>query len=119
MSDHASGGGDDLSGLSGFFFYVFLVHPATAWILKPGRFEKRKSIMYAIAFLAGLAAIKTGKRSMRQEMIVKYYLGSYSVDTAASFSYSKHHQQAHPSWSPPLPRVTVSPVRLSPASKLC
>lgn len=29
-------GGDDLSGLSGFFFYVFIVHPATAWILKPG-----------------------------------------------------------------------------------
>jgi hypothetical protein len=52
---------DDLSGLSGFFFYVFIVHPMTAWILRPGRFEKRKSIMYAIAFLAALAAIKTGK----------------------------------------------------------
>lgn len=51
---------DDLSGLGGFFFYVFFVHPCTAWILKPGRFERKKSIMYAIAFLAGLAAIKTG-----------------------------------------------------------
>jgi len=55
-----SEGGDDLSGLGGFFFYVFIVHPCTAWILKPGRFERKKSIMYAIAFLAGLAAIKTG-----------------------------------------------------------
>jgi len=61
MSDQESaGGGDDLSGLSGFFFYVFIVHPATAWILRPGRFERKKSIMYAIAFLALLAAVKTG-----------------------------------------------------------
>ena len=55
--------GDDLSGLGGFFFYVFIVHPATAWILRPGRFERKKSIMYAIAFLAALAAIKTGETS--------------------------------------------------------
>ena len=53
-------GSEDFSGLSGFFFYVFIVHPATAWILRPGRFERKRSIMYAIAFLAGLAAIKTG-----------------------------------------------------------
>ena len=56
-------GGDDLSGLSGFFFYVFIVHPATAWILRPGRFERKKSIMYAISFLALLAAVKTGTSS--------------------------------------------------------
>lgn len=62
MSDESgnNGGGDDLSGLSGFFFYVFIVHPATAWILRPGRFERKKSIMYAIGFLALLAAVKTG-----------------------------------------------------------
>jgi hypothetical protein len=63
MSDEGTSqaSGDDLSGLSGFFFYVFIVHPATAWILKPGRFERKKSIMYAIGFLALLAAAKTGK----------------------------------------------------------
>ena len=64
MSDEsgsAGGGGDDLSSLSGFFFYVFIVHPATAWILKPGRFDRKKSIMYAIGFLALLAAVKTGE----------------------------------------------------------
>lgn len=63
MSDNGGGTaseGDDLSALSGFFFYAFIVHPATAWILKPGRFERKKSIMYAIGFLAALAAIKTG-----------------------------------------------------------
>jgi hypothetical protein len=62
MSENSDAGSEDLSGLGGFFFYVFLVHPITAWILRPGRFERKKSIMYAIAFLAGLAAIKTGKR---------------------------------------------------------
>lgn len=55
-----SAGGDDLSGLGSFFFYVFIVHPATAWILRPGRFERKRSILYAIVFLASLAAIKTG-----------------------------------------------------------
>lgn len=63
MSDTDSGGGEDLSGLSGFFFYVFIVHPCTAWILRPGRFERKKSIMYAIAFLGAIAAIKTGQSS--------------------------------------------------------
>lgn len=52
---------DDFSGLGGFFFYVFIVHPITAWILRPGRFDRKKSIMYAIAFLAALAAVKTGE----------------------------------------------------------
>jgi hypothetical protein len=60
MSDSSDISGDELSGLSGFFFYVFIVHPCTAWILRPGRFERKKSIMYAIAFLAAIAAIKTG-----------------------------------------------------------
>ncbi len=60
-SNGGGGGGDDLSGLSGFFFYVFIVHPATAWILRPGRFERKKSIIYAIGFLALLAAVKTGE----------------------------------------------------------
>ena len=57
----AGGGGDDFSGLGGFFFYVFIVHPCTAWILRPGRFPRSKSILYAIAFLAALASIKTGE----------------------------------------------------------
>jgi hypothetical protein len=60
MSDSQESTGDELSGLSGFFFYVFIVHPCTAWILRPGRFERKKSIMYAIAFLAAIAAVKTG-----------------------------------------------------------
>jgi hypothetical protein len=67
QQDSSAGGGgagDDLSGLTGFFFYAFIVHPITAWILRPGRFEKKKSILYAVAFLAALAAIKTGKEEI-------------------------------------------------------
>ena len=60
MSEQESSS-DDLSGLGSFFFYMFIVHPITGWILRPGRFERRKSIMYAIGFLALLAAIKTGE----------------------------------------------------------
>ncbi|OEU16741.1 DnaJ-domain-containing protein [Fragilariopsis cylindrus CCMP1102] len=66
MSEDAGAGSDDFSGLGGFFFYVFLVHPITAWILRPGRFERKKSIMYAIAFLAALAAVKTGLEIQQQ-----------------------------------------------------
>ena len=55
-----SGQSEDADGLTGFFFYMFIVHPITAWILRPGRFERKKSIMYAIGFLALLAAVKTG-----------------------------------------------------------
>jgi len=36
------------------------VFPTTSWILKPGRFPRQQSIIYAISFLALLAAIKTG-----------------------------------------------------------
>jgi len=59
MSENQASGGDDLSGLGGFFFYVFIIHPCTGWIMQPGRFERKKSIVYAIAFLAGVAAIKS------------------------------------------------------------
>jgi len=80
MSDQQqdTSGGDDFSGLSGFFFYVFIVHPITAWILRPGRFERRKSIMYAIAFLAGLAAIKTGKNYHSRLPIREYEIECFS-----------------------------------------
>jgi hypothetical protein len=60
MSDSANEASSDLDGLTGFFFYAFIVHPCVAWILRPGRFERKKSIFYAIAFLGGIAAIKTG-----------------------------------------------------------
>lgn len=77
MSDHDTDAShDDLSNLSGFFFYSFIVHPATAWIMKPGRFERKKSIMYAITFLVALAAIKTGKFFHTSRLVVNNHMMS-------------------------------------------
>jgi hypothetical protein len=39
------------SGLGGFLFYILFVYPCTSFILKPGRFPRGRSIMYAISFL--------------------------------------------------------------------
>ena len=66
----SSGGDADNDGLTGFFFYMFIVHPITAWILRPGRFERKKSIMYAIGFLAALAAVKTGELYFNRYMTI-------------------------------------------------
>jgi DnaJ domain len=41
-------------------FYVLLVYPICNWILTPNRFPKKKSIMYAIAFLSFIALSKLG-----------------------------------------------------------
>jgi hypothetical protein len=84
MSDQSQESSDDLSGLSGFFFYVFIVHPLTAWILKPGRFERRKSIMYAVAFLTALAAIKTGASCMSLKGLNSDNMGIMRMKTMAT-----------------------------------
>mmetsp|Transcript_11797 Transcript_11797/g.25494 ORF Transcript_11797/g.25494 Transcript_11797/m.25494 type:complete len:357 (+) Transcript_11797:106-1176(+) len=102
MSDDNSGGGDDLSGLSGFFFYVFIVHPATAWILRPGRFERKKSIMYAIGFLATLAAVKTGME-MQAKGPNSYALLNVNRNSSPldiKRAYKKLSLQLHPDKNP-------------------
>ena len=91
MSDESgntgAGGGDDLSGLSGFFFYVFIVHPATAWILKPGRFERKKSIMYAIGFLALLASVKTGELLNEICLYVLRFVAEWNPSYTHAYAY--------------------------------
>lgn len=102
MSDDNGGGGDDLSGLSGFFFYVFIVHPATAWILRPGRFERKKSIMYAIGFLATLAAVKTGME-MQAKGPNNYALLNVNRNSSPldiKRAYKKLSLQLHPDKNP-------------------
>uniref|UniRef100_A0A6U5H7Q2 J domain-containing protein n=1 Tax=Corethron hystrix TaxID=216773 RepID=A0A6U5H7Q2_9STRA len=58
--ENTPNGSSELDSLTSFFFYVFIVHPATAWFLKPGRFQKKQALAYAIGFLALLASVKTG-----------------------------------------------------------
>mmetsp|Transcript_24198 Transcript_24198/g.52188 ORF Transcript_24198/g.52188 Transcript_24198/m.52188 type:complete len:353 (-) Transcript_24198:68-1126(-) len=109
MSDDSNGGGDDLAGLSGFFFYVFIVHPATAWILKPGRFEKKKSIMYAIGFLALLAAVKTGME-MQAKGLNNYYLLNVNRNSSPldiKRAYKKLSLQLHPDKNPNDPNASA------------
>lgn len=99
MSDS---GGDDLDGLTGFFFYMFIVHPVTAWILRPGRFERKKSILYAIGFLASLAAIKTGI-SMQARGPNYYSLLNVTRDSnplEIKRAYKKLSLQLHPDKNP-------------------
>lgn len=50
----------DTDGLGDFFIYVFVVYPIIGWILKPGRFSKRNSLLFAIGFLACVASVKVG-----------------------------------------------------------
>lgn len=102
MSGQNASGSDDFSGLTGFFFYAFLVHPITAWILRPGRFERKKSILYAIAFLAGLAAIKTG---LEMQQRGPNYYGLLGVTRSSSpleikRAYKKLSLQFHPDKNP-------------------
>jgi len=102
MSNSDSGNNDDLSGLSHFFFYVFIVHPATAWILKPGRFERKKSIWYAIAFLTALASIKTGLEfnSMGSNHYAVLDVTRSSNPLEIKRAYKKLSLQLHPDKNP-------------------
>eukprot|EP00586_Coscinodiscus_wailesii_P023752 CAMPEP_0172498422 /NCGR_PEP_ID=MMETSP1066-20121228/113418_1 /TAXON_ID=671091 /ORGANISM="Coscinodiscus wailesii, Strain CCMP2513" /LENGTH=363 /DNA_ID=CAMNT_0013271699 /DNA_START=154 /DNA_END=1245 /DNA_ORIENTATION=+ len=104
MSDSGgdANGGDDLSGLTGFFFYAFIVHPATAWILKPGRFERKKSIMYAIGFLAALASLKTGLelKAKGPNYYAKLNVTRDSNPLAIKRAYKKLSLQLHPDKNP-------------------
>jgi len=94
--------GDELDGLTGFFFYMFIVHPVTAWILRPGRFERKKSILYAIGFLACLAAVKTGI-SMEARGPSHYQLLGVTRDSnplEIKRAYKKLSLQLHPDKNP-------------------
>ncbi|KAL3915451.1 MAG: hypothetical protein SGILL_005646 [Bacillariaceae sp.] len=102
MSSEQEAAADDFSGLGGFFFYMFIVHPITAWILRPGRFDRKKSIMYAIGFLAALAAVKTGLE-MQQRGPNYYQLLDVTRDSNPldiKRAYKKLGLQLHPDKNP-------------------
>lgn len=95
-------GSDDFSWLFGFVFYAFIVHPITAWILRPGRFERKRSIIYAIAFLAALAAIKTGLELQQRGPNYYEILGVTTSSNSLEIkrAYKKLSLQYHPDKNP-------------------
>mmetsp|Transcript_16716 Transcript_16716/g.33276 ORF Transcript_16716/g.33276 Transcript_16716/m.33276 type:complete len:355 (+) Transcript_16716:104-1168(+) len=101
MSD-AEGSGSDFDSLTSFFFYVFFVHPATAWFLKPGRFPKRLALTYAIGFLALLASVKTGMewRDRGPNHYVKLGIDRNSTPLAVKRAYKRMSLELHPDKNP-------------------
>lgn len=104
MSDQSqdAADADDLSGLTSFFFYVFIVHPITGWIMRPGRFPRKKSIMYAVGFLGLLAAVKTGYEMDARGPNHYQRLGvtRSSNPLAIKRAYKKLSLQLHPDKNP-------------------
>lgn len=41
----------------GILVQMFIISPAISWILKPGRFPKRRAFFYAVGFLVAIAAV--------------------------------------------------------------
>ena len=72
----------EADGLTSFLFYTLFVYPSCSWILKPGRFPKKRAVLYAVAFLAGLAFLKTGAEVMERGGNHYTKLGVYRTSTA-------------------------------------
>ncbi|KAL4100213.1 hypothetical protein PRIC1_008007 [Phytophthora ramorum] len=51
----------------GILVQMFVISPVVSWILKPGRFPKRRAFFYAVAFLVALAAVTIGMDLYAQE----------------------------------------------------
>ena len=89
----------DMGGIASFLFYTMFVYPFCSWIMKPGRFSSKKvAIMYAIAFLALLASVKTGLEINNRE--TNYYmqmgLTRSSTPMEVKKAYKRMSLELHP-----------------------
>jgi len=91
-------GEDSSDGLTSFLFYTLFVYPSCSWILKPGRFPRKKAIIYAIAFLCALAFFKTSFEIVEREANHYNVLGVPRSSTAMEIkkSYKRLSLELHP-----------------------
>ncbi|KAG2941849.1 hypothetical protein JG687_00004804 [Phytophthora cactorum] len=67
----------------GIMVQMFIISPAISWILKPGRFSKRRGFIYAVAFLVAIAAVTIGMDLYAQEENFYHLVG---VDRDSSYA---------------------------------
>lgn len=87
-----------------FLFYTFLVYPINNWIMAPGRFSRRKAVLYSIGFLGLLAAIKTGYEIQNREPNYYEFLQVKRSDNTLAIkrAYKSMSVQLHPDKNPHL-----------------
>ncbi|TDH64756.1 hypothetical protein CCR75_001383 [Bremia lactucae] len=86
----------------GFLTQMFIVSPAISWILKPGRYSKRRGFIYSVAFLVAITAITIGSDLYSQEGNFYHVIG---VDRDASYAdikraFRQRSVELHPDKNP-------------------
>ncbi|KAG6623511.1 molecular chaperone DnaJ [Phytophthora cinnamomi] len=86
----------------GILVQMFIISPAISWILKPGRFPKRRAFFYAVAFLVAIAAVTIGMDLHEQENNFYHVVG---IDREASYAdikraFRQRSVELHPDKNP-------------------
>ncbi|ETI43290.1 hypothetical protein F441_11655 [Phytophthora nicotianae CJ01A1] len=86
----------------GILVQMFIISPAISWILKPGRFSKRRGFIYAVAFLVAIAAVTIGMDLYAQE---ENFYHLMDVDRDASYAdikraFRQRSVELHPDKNP-------------------
>uniref|UniRef100_M4BBU8 J domain-containing protein n=1 Tax=Hyaloperonospora arabidopsidis (strain Emoy2) TaxID=559515 RepID=M4BBU8_HYAAE len=88
----------------GILLQMFVISPAIAWILKPGRFSKRLGFVYAVAFLVAIAAITIGIELCAQEGNFYHVVGINRDASSAEIkrAFRQRSVELHPDKNPSL-----------------
>ncbi|CAI5700935.1 hypothetical protein KXD40_008441 [Peronospora effusa] len=86
----------------GVFMQMFIVSPTISWILKPGRYSKRRGLIYAVTALVAIAAITIGMDVYDQKENFYHMVG---IGRDASFAdikraFRQRSVELHPDKNP-------------------
>ncbi|CEG41860.1 Molecular chaperone (DnaJ superfamily) [Plasmopara halstedii] len=86
----------------GLFVQMLIISPVISWILKPGRFSKRRGFFYAVAFLVAIAVATVGMDLYEQEGNLYHVVG---VNRDASYAdikraFRQRSVELHPDKNP-------------------